>query len=311
MFKPFVVGGYPRGRAAPAHPTSSTIGIAASCRLFPPFESLLSPSLQERSPPASWVHSRRRRRNRSGLRPWPRPRGVRRPSRSMGGSMRRRGARRRRSPSSGRLGPRRARPPRSATEVRVLFDDDALYIGARMKEPMGPAGSRPAGATRPAARVERQQRIVQLADDGQDRDRHRSVSQPHRRGVVRDEPGRRARRPVQWRPVVGSGVGGRVARGGRGGGRPRCASRTRSSASGATACRRGGCRCGAYVDRLNEQDMWSYRRRDEGERARLLRHRRDSPSRISRDRRSCCRTSCRAGSSSTRRRAIRTAARAR
>src|SRR5436305_1653840 len=33
-------------------------------------------------------------------------------------------------------------PASLATEIRILYDDDALYIGARMSEPMGAAGIR-------------------------------------------------------------------------------------------------------------------------------------------------------------------------
>ena len=55
-----------------------------------------------------------------------------------------------------------------------------------------------------------------------------------------------------------------------------------------------------YVDRLNEQDMWSYRRRDEAAGPAYFGHIEGlAVEPAARARRSCCRTSCRAASSST------------
>ena len=63
----------------------------------------------------------------------------------------------------------------------------------------------------------------------------------------------------------------------------------------------GACRSGAYVDRLNEQDMWSFRTRDESGGPGVLRTPAgDRGRRAVRASSSCCRTSCLAASSSTR-----------
>ena len=77
---------------------------------------------------------------------------------------------------------RQTRPDEGApatlpTEIRILYDDDALYIGARMSEPMGPSGIRAPLARRDQLlAAQRQQRLVQLAHDRQDR---RSSSIPY------------------------------------------------------------------------------------------------------------------------------------
>ena len=72
-------------------------------------------------------HHRRVSRNGPPRFAWPRT-----PSASTAGSTSRRGAARRRSPTSSRRSRSKARRRPSATEVRFVYDDGALYVGARM-----------------------------------------------------------------------------------------------------------------------------------------------------------------------------------
>ena len=134
------------------------------------------------------------------------------------------------------LGDRGAHPVRRRGALRRRAHERAAWAP--------PASARRSpGAT--SCSPQRQQRLVQLAHHRQDRGRPRSrITTTSTRSGSRSTR-RRARRPVQRRPVVGSGVGGRGARSTRLAGPPRCASRTRSSASRATARRRGGCSSGA------------------------------------------------------------------
>ena len=106
--------------------------------------------------------------------------------------------------------PNEGAPESLTTEVRFLFDDRALYVGARMVQPEGV--DRPAGPQGPAPRRQRQQRLLQLPDHRQARRPAGSLPQPPGRRVVRGESQRVEGRTVQRRSVVGSGLGSGHAR---------------------------------------------------------------------------------------------------
>ena len=150
-----------------------------------------------------------------------------------------------------------------ATEIRILYDDDALYIGARMSDPMGPAGMRA-----PLAR-----RDQLLAADGNNgsfnsltTDKIAIVLDPYHNHL--DEV---------WFEINPAGVRGDQFNGDPSWD-PVWEGATQVTADGWTAEMRipysqlrfssrdvqtWGLQIWRYVDRLNEQDQWSFRRRNE------------------------------------------------
>ena len=77
--------------------------------------------------------------------------------------------------------PQEGAPASLPTEIRLLYDDEALYIGARMAEPEGARGVRAPLARRDQLLdAQREQRLVQFADVRQAHRRARSVPQPPR-----------------------------------------------------------------------------------------------------------------------------------
>ena len=169
---------------------------------------------------------------------------------------------------------------------------------------------RAARSARPAARVQRQQRLVQLAHHRQARHRPRSLPQPSRRDLVRDQPagvrGDQFNGDPSWDPVWEG--------------------EARTDATGWTAELRipysqlrfsrdsvadvGAAGCGASstgsTSRTCGRSGSSTRAAGPASSATC----RGSSSTTGRGRRSCCRTSSRRASSSTRRRATRTTTRA-
>jgi hypothetical protein len=149
------------------------------------------------------------------------------------------------------------------TEVRILFDDDALYIGARMSEPTGAKGIRA-----PLAR--RDQLLASNGNNGSfnslTTDKIAIDLDPYHNHL--DEVwfemnpagvrGDQFNGDPSWDPVwEGSS---HVDAGG-------WSSELRIPYSqlrfGRDSVQTWGLQIWRYVDRLNEQDMWSYRRRDE------------------------------------------------
>lgn len=150
-----------------------------------------------------------------------------------------------------------------ATEIRILYDDDALYIGARMSEPTGLAGIRA-----PLAR-----RDQLLAADGNNgsfnsltTDRIAIALDPYHNHL--DEV---------WFEINPAGVRGDQFNGDPSWD-PVWEGATQVTAEGWTAEMRipysqlrfsnqavqtWGMQLWRYVDRLNEQDQWSFRRRNE------------------------------------------------
>src|SRR5690348_8445122 len=150
-----------------------------------------------------------------------------------------------------------------ATEVRILYDDDALYVGARMSEPMGAAGIRA-----PLAR-----RDQLLAADGNNgsfnsltTDKFAIALDPYHNHL--DEV---------WFEINPAGVRGDQFNGDPSWD-PVWEGATQVTAEGWTAEMRipysqlrlsgghvqtWGMQLWRYVDRLNEQDEWSFRRRNE------------------------------------------------
>jgi hypothetical protein len=150
-----------------------------------------------------------------------------------------------------------------ATEIRILYDDDALYVGARMSEPLGKAGIRA-----PLAR-----RDQLLAADGNNgsfnsltTDKLAVVLDPYHNHL--DEV---------WFEINPAGVRGDQFNGDPSWD-PVWEGATQVTADGWTAELRipysqlrfsskdvqtWGLQLWRYVDRLNEQDQWSFRRRNE------------------------------------------------
>ncbi|HEX5970587.1 MAG TPA: carbohydrate binding family 9 domain-containing protein, partial [Gemmatimonadaceae bacterium] len=150
-----------------------------------------------------------------------------------------------------------------ATEVRILYDGDALYVGARMSEPMGAAGIRA-----PLAR-----RDQLLAADGNNgsfnsltTDKFAIALDPYHNRL--DEV---------WFEINPAGVRGDQFNGDPSWD-PVWEGAARVTAEGWTAEMRipysqlrfssghvqtWGMQLWRYVDRLNEQDEWSFRRRNE------------------------------------------------
>jgi hypothetical protein len=150
-----------------------------------------------------------------------------------------------------------------ATEVRILYDDDALYVGARMSEPMGAAGIRA-----PLAR-----RDQLLAADGNNgsfnsltTDKFAIALDPYHNHL--DEV---------WFEINPAGVRGDQFNGDPSWD-PVWEGAARVTGEGWTAEMRipysqlrfssghvqtWGMQLWRYVDRLNEQDEWSFRRRNE------------------------------------------------
>jgi hypothetical protein len=150
-----------------------------------------------------------------------------------------------------------------ATEVRILYDDDALYVGARMSEPMGAAGIRA-----PLAR-----RDQLLAADGNNgsfnsltTDKFAIAIDPYHNHL--DEV---------WFEINPAGVRGDQFNGDPSWD-PVWEGAARVTGEGWTAEMRipysqlrfssghvqtWGMQLWRYVDRLNEQDEWSFRRRNE------------------------------------------------
>jgi hypothetical protein len=150
-----------------------------------------------------------------------------------------------------------------ATEIRILYDDDALYVGARMSEPLGKAGIRA-----PLAR-----RDQLLAADGNNgsfnsltTDKLAVVLDPYHNHL--DEV---------WFEINPAGVRGDQFNGDPSWD-PVWEGATQVTAEGWTAEMRipysqlrfsskavqtWGLQLWRYVDRLNEQDQWSFRRRNE------------------------------------------------
>ena len=159
--------------------------------------------------------------------------------------------------------PNEGAPASLPTEVRVLFDDGALYIGARMTDPLGPAGIRA-----PLAR-----RDQLLAADGNNgsfnsltTDKIAIVLDPYHNHL--DEA---------WFEVNPSGVRGESFNGDDSWD-PVWEGAAHVDGNGWTAEMRipysqlrfsrdssqtWGMQIWRYADRLNEQDMWSFRRRNE------------------------------------------------
>jgi hypothetical protein len=150
-----------------------------------------------------------------------------------------------------------------ATEVRILFDDDALYIGAKMKEPMGPAGIRA-----PLAR--RDQLLASNGNNG-------SFNSLTTDKIAIDLDPYHNRIDEVWFEMNPAGVRGDQYNGDPSWD-PVWEGASRVEADGWSSELRipysqlrfprdsvqtWGMQIWRYVDRLNEQDMWSYRRRDE------------------------------------------------
>jgi hypothetical protein len=150
-----------------------------------------------------------------------------------------------------------------ATEVRILFDDEALYVGARMSEPTGAAGIRA-----PLAR--RDQLLASNGNNGAfnslTTDKLAIVLDPYHNHL--DEI---------WFEINPAGVRGDQFNGDPSWD-PVWEGSARTDATGWTAELRipysqlrfsrdsvqtWGLQVWRIVDRLNEQDMWSFRRRDE------------------------------------------------
>jgi hypothetical protein len=150
-----------------------------------------------------------------------------------------------------------------ATEIRILYDDDALYIGARMSEPMGAAGIRA-----PLAR--RDQLLAANGNNGSfnslTTDKIAVVLDPYHNHL--DEV---------WFEINPAGVRGDQFNGDPSWD-PVWEGATQVNADGWTAEMRipysqlrfsskevqtWGLQLWRYVDRLNEQDQWSFRRRNE------------------------------------------------
>jgi hypothetical protein len=149
------------------------------------------------------------------------------------------------------------------TEVRILFDDEALYIGARMSDPMGPSGVRA-----PLAR-----RDQLLAADGNNgsfnsltTDKLAIVLDPYHNHL--DEVwfevnpsgvrGDQFTGDVSWDPIWEAAA--HVDSGGWTAEMRIPYSQLRFSRDSAQTW---GMQIWRYADRLNEQDMWSFRRRNE------------------------------------------------
>ncbi|AHG92520.1 putative membrane associated hydrolase (plasmid) [Gemmatirosa kalamazoonensis] len=159
--------------------------------------------------------------------------------------------------------PAEGEPAALATEVRVLYDDDALYVGARMSDPLGAAGVRA-----PLAR--RDQLLDGSGDNGSfnslTTDKLAIVLDPYHNHI--DEV---------WFEVNPAGVRGE-SYSGDGSWDPVWEAAARIDSAGWTAelripysqlrFARGsapqtwGLQVWRYVDRLNERDMWAYRPRD-------------------------------------------------
>jgi hypothetical protein len=149
-----------------------------------------------------------------------------------------------------------------ATEVRILYDDQALYVGARMRDPAGPGGVRA-----PLAR--RDQLLAASGDNGSfnslTTDKLAVVLDPYHNHL--DEA---------WFEVNPAGVRGDQFNG-DGSWDPVWEAAAHVDSAGWTAEMRipysqlrfsrdrsqtWGLQLWRYVDRLNEQDMWSWRRRN-------------------------------------------------
>ena len=150
-----------------------------------------------------------------------------------------------------------------ATEIRILYDDEALYVGARMSEPMGPAGIRA-----PLAR--RDQLLAANGNNGSfnslTTDKLAIVLDPYHNHL--DEV---------WFEINPAGVRGDMFNGDPSWD-PVWEGATQITADGWTAEMRipysqlrfasqpvqtWGLQLWRFVDRLNEQDQWSFRRRNE------------------------------------------------
>ena len=153
--------------------------------------------------------------------------------------------------------------PTLATEVRILYDDEALYVGARMSDPMGAAGIRA-----PLAR--RDQLLASNGNNGAfnslTTDKLAIVLDPYHNHL--DEI---------WFEINPSGVRGDQFNGDPSWD-PVWEGEARTDATGWTAELRipysqlrfsrdsvqtWGLQLWRVVDRLNEQDMWSFRKLDE------------------------------------------------
>ncbi|HKP16811.1 MAG TPA: carbohydrate binding family 9 domain-containing protein, partial [Gemmatimonadaceae bacterium] len=150
-----------------------------------------------------------------------------------------------------------------ATEVRILYDDEAIYVGARMSEPTGAAGIRA-----PLAR--RDQLLASNGNNGSfnslTTDKLAVVLDPYHNHL--DEI---------WFEINPAGVRGDQFNGDPSWD-PVWEGEARTDATGWTAEMRipysqlrfsrdsaqtWGLQIWRVVDRLNEQDMWSFRKRDE------------------------------------------------
>ena len=149
--------------------------------------------------------------------------------------------------------PDEGKPATERTEVRILYDDTAIYVGARMFD------SEPSKIARRLTRRDGDtDGIVDWIVVGA-----RSAARPpHRRDVHRD--GGRARSATASSTTTRT----RTRRGTRSGtppcrsttraGAPRCASRSRSCASRRPSSRCGACTRSAMVQRKNEESWWSF-----------------------------------------------------
>ncbi|HET7190066.1 MAG TPA: DUF5916 domain-containing protein, partial [Gemmatimonadaceae bacterium] len=154
-------------------------------------------------------------------------------------------------------------PATLATEIRILYDDDALYVGARMSEPMGAAGIRA-----PLAR--RDQLLAANGNNGSfnslTTDKLAVVLDPYHNHL--DEV---------WFEINPAGVRGDQFNGDPSWD-PVWEGATQVTADGWTAELRipysqlrfssrdvqtWGLQLWRFVDRLNEQDQWSFRKRNE------------------------------------------------
>jgi hypothetical protein len=159
--------------------------------------------------------------------------------------------------------PHKGNPATLATEVRILYDDEALYVGARMSEPMGAKGIR-------APLSRRDQLLAANGNNGSfnslTTDKLAIVLDPYHNHI--DEiwfeinpagvRGDQFNGDPSWDPVWEGAS--RVDAGGWSAELRIPYSQLRFSRDSAQTW---GLQVWRIVDRLNEQDMWSFRRRDE------------------------------------------------
>ena len=100
--------------------------------------------------------------------------------------------------------PDEGKPPTQRTELRILYDAGAIYIGARMYDSLGAAGYPLSPGPSRSGDERRQQHHV-----GQYRRRLRHLPRQEQPQLVRAQSGRSQGRPPGRRPVLRSRLGGR------------------------------------------------------------------------------------------------------